>query len=144
LAAYQLSPPQAAAVSAPLTEFSAERAIKHLSVIAQRPHPVGTSEHLAVCDYIQNELVALGLSPEAQQTPTATNILVRLKGTSYEKAILIVGHYDTVPTSPGASDDGSAVVLMLETLRALKSSPPLSNDVIALFLRWGRDRKSRS
>src|SRR5947208_3509244 len=59
LAAYQLSPPQAAAVSAPLTEFSAERAIKHLSVIAQRPHPVGTSEHLAVCDYIQNELVAL-------------------------------------------------------------------------------------
>ncbi len=102
-------------------------------VIAQRPHPVGTSEHSAVCNYIQNELATLGLSPEIQRTPTATNVLVRLKGTSYGKAILLVGHYDTAPTSPGASDDGSAVVGILETLRALKSSRPLGNDVIALF-----------
>ncbi|MEK6283543.1 MAG: M20/M25/M40 family metallo-hydrolase [Acidobacteriota bacterium] len=133
LAVYQLHPPRPAAVSVPPTEFSAERALKHLIVIAQRPHPVGTAEHSAVCNYIQNELAALGLSPEVQRTSTATNILVRLKGTSDEKAILLVGHYDTVPTSPGASDDGSAVVGILETLRALKSSRPLRNDVIALF-----------
>jgi len=133
LVVYQLNPPGPAAISAPLTEFSNERALKYLTVIAQRPHPVGTSEHAAVANYIQNELAALGLSPELQQTPTATNILVRLKGTFDEKAVLLVGHYDTVPASPGASDDGAAVVGIVETLRALKSSQPLRNDVIALF-----------
>jgi hypothetical protein len=121
------------AVSAPHTEFSGERALKHLTVIAQRPHPVGSSEHAAVANYIQNELTALGLSPEVQQTPAARNILVRLKGTFSEKAVLLAGHYDTTPASPGAGDNGSAVVAILETLRALKSSQPLRNDVIALF-----------
>jgi hypothetical protein len=133
LVVYQLNPPRPAAVSAPLTEFSGERALKYLTVIAQRPHPVRTSEHAAVAKYIQNELTALGLSPEVQQTPAVTNILVRLKGTSDEKAVLLVGHYDTVLASPGAADNGSAVVAILETLRALKSSQPLKNDVIALF-----------
>ncbi|HEU4931484.1 MAG TPA: M28 family peptidase [Pyrinomonadaceae bacterium] len=133
LVVYRLNPPPAAGVNAPLTEFSAERALKHLTVIAQNPHPVGTSEHAAVASYIQNELAALGLRPEIQQTPDATNILVRLKGTTDEKAVALVCHYDSVPPSPGASDDGAAVVSILETLRALKSSQPLRNDVIALF-----------
>src|SRR5215217_3621925 len=133
LVVYRLNPPQPVAVSAPVTEFSAERALKHLTVIAQTPHPVGTSEHAAVATYIQSELTALGLSPEIQQTPSVTNILVRLKGTSAEKAVLLVDHYDTVPASPGAGDNGSAVVAILETLRALKSSQPLRNDVIGLF-----------
>ena len=133
LVIYQLNPPRPAAVNAPLTEFSSERALKYLTVIAQRPHPVGTSEHAAVGSYIETELTALGLSPEVQQTPSATNVLVRLKGTSDEKAVLLVAHYDTVPASPGAADNGSAVVSILETLRALRSSQPLRNDVIALF-----------
>ena len=130
---YQLNPPRPASVGAPLTEFSGERALKHLTVIAQSPHPVGTSEHAAVARYIQNELAALGLSPEVQQTPAATNILVRLKGTFSEKAVLLAGHYDTVPKSPGAGDNGSAVAAILETLRALKSGQPLRNDAIAFF-----------
>ena len=133
LVVYQLNPPKPAAVNAPLTEFSGERALKHLTVIAQKPHPAGTSEHAAVANYIQNELTALGLSFEVQQTPAVANILVRLKGTSDEKAVLLVAHYDSVPASPGAGDNGSAVVAILETLRALKSSQPLRNDVIALF-----------
>jgi hypothetical protein len=133
LVVYRLSPPRSVPASALATEFSGERALKHLAVIAQRPHPVGTSEHAAVADYIKNELSALGFSPEVQQTPGVTNILARLKGTSDQKAVLLVGHYDTVPASPGAADNGSAVAAILETLRALKSSQPLRNDVIALF-----------
>jgi Peptidase family M28 len=132
LVVYQLNPPPPAPVSE-LTEFSTDRALNHLTVIAQKPHPVGTSEHAEVANYIQKELVAIGLSPEVQQTTTVTNILVRLKGTSDEKAVVLVGHYDSVPEGPGAADDGSAIAAMLETLRALKSSQPLRNDVIALF-----------
>jgi len=133
LVVYRLNPPRPTPVNAPVTEFSGDRALKDLTVIAQRPHPVRTSEHAAVANYIQNELTTLGLSPVVQQTPAVMNILARLKGTSNEKAVLLVAHYDTVPVSPGAGDNGSAVVAILETLRALKSSQPLRNDVIALF-----------
>ncbi len=133
LVVYQLNPPRPAPLNSALTEFSGERALKHLTVIAQKPHPAGTSEHTAVANYIRNELTALGLSPEVQQTPAVTNILVRLEGTSNEKAVLLVAHYDSVPTGPGAGDNGSAVAAILETLRALRSSQPLRNDVIALF-----------
>jgi hypothetical protein len=133
LVVYRLNPPRSVPASALVTEFSGERALKHLEVIAQRPHPVGTSEHAAVADYIKSELSALGFSPEVQQTPGVKNILGRLKGTSDQKAVLLIGHYDSVPASPGAADNGSAVAAILETLRALKASQPLRNDVIALF-----------
>jgi len=43
------------------------------------------------------------------------------------------GHYDTVPHSFGAADDGSAVATLLETARALTSSPALRRDVTFLF-----------
>jgi hypothetical protein len=145
LALYQESPPRAADASAPTTDFSAARARRHLEVISQRTHPMGTGEHAAVRDYIVRELTAQGLEPEVQKTSvvassrgtyragTVENIIARLKGRESGKAVLLVGHYDSVPTSFGASDDGSAVAAMLEALRALKATAPLKNDIIFLF-----------
>ena len=130
---YQQKPPDAGVLNAPLTEFSSARAIKHLEAIAQRPHPMGSAEHVNVRNYILAALSAAGLQPEIQQTPVVNNIIARLEGTGQGKALLLVGHYDTVPSSPGASDDGSAVVMMLETLRAVRVGPRLENDVIFLF-----------
>ena len=46
---------------------------------------------------------------------------------------MLAAHYDSVPTGPGATDNGSGVATALETLRALKAAPPLRNDVIFLF-----------
>jgi hypothetical protein len=108
--------------------------MQHLRLIAQKPHPVGSPEHAVAQDYILQELTRLGLRPEVQTTPVVHNIVSRLAGTGQSgQAILLVAHYDTAPKSPGASDDGSGVVVLLETLRALKTGPPLNNDVIALF-----------
>jgi hypothetical protein len=45
----------------------------------------------------------------------------------------MVAHYDSVAQSFGASDDGSSVATLLETLRTLKAGAPLQNDVIFLF-----------
>ena len=139
-------PPAAAAASAPLTEFSASRAIKYVEQISQRPHPVGSEEHRRVREYIVNELTALGVTPEVQeldvmspfpsninQVARVRNIVARLEGSGDAKALMLVGHYDSTPTSLGASDDGSAVAAMLETLRALKAGAPLKNDIIFLF-----------
>ena len=61
-------------------------------------------------------------------------MLARLPGTDPGgKAFLLAAHYDSVPTGPGATDNGSGVATALETLRALKAGPPLRNDVIFLF-----------
>jgi hypothetical protein len=147
LVLYRLNPPSAVSASVPPAEFSSGRALKHLATIARTPHPLGTSEHAAVSDYIKKELNTLGLSPEVQQTSvvnqmrgapfsagSVSNIVARLKGgEGNSTAVLLMGHYDSVPTGPGASDDGAAVAAMLETARALKTGPPLKNDVIFLF-----------
>ncbi len=141
-------PPDAVPASAPLTEFSSGRAMEYLNAIAQKPHPTGSPENARVRDYILSRLTALGLSQDVQTTTvvgprmkrlrpvaavTVTNVLARLKGTNSSKAVMLAAHYDSVPTGPGASDDGSGTVTLLETARALKAGPPLRNDVIFLF-----------
>lgn len=142
----QHRPPQALPADAPPSQFSAERALKDLRVIAERPHPIGSAEHAKVRDHIVQALSGLGLQPEVQRTtvvsrlwgspyPAATveNILARVKGTEGKKAVLLAVHYDSAPNSPGASDDGSAVAGLIEVARALKTLPPLKNDLIFLF-----------
>lgn len=132
-------PPQPLPKEAPAIEFSAERAMLHLAAIARAPHPLGSEEHGAVRDYIVHVLQGLGLTPQIEKTAdsdtdvTLENIVCRLKGTSQEKAVLIVGHYDSVKAGPGASDDGVAVAAFLEAARALKSLPQLKRDIIFLF-----------
>jgi hypothetical protein len=146
LSLYQLTPPSASSPGAALSEFSSGRAMAHLAAIAKKPHPSGSPEHENVAAYIIHELTTIGLNPEIQETTVVSqrrgfpfagasvkNILVRLPGTSSSKAVLFVSHYDSVPTGPGASDDGAAVAAMIEALRALRVHAPLRNDLLFLF-----------
>lgn len=136
-------PPRQLSEQAPLSAFSATRAMKHLSVIARAPHPINSAEHDTVRDYILRALRETGLAPQVQKITgedqnfeiegALENIVCRLQGSSQEKAILLVAHYDSVPAGPGASDDGVAVAALLETARALKSLPQLKRDIIFLF-----------
>ncbi|NET89769.1 MAG: M20/M25/M40 family metallo-hydrolase [Kamptonema sp. SIO1D9] len=144
---FQTQPPAVQPLDAPLTEFSASRALKHLEVIAEKPHPIGSAANQKVRDYLVRELTHLGLNPQIQTTTainsmwdeiilagTVNNIIAKLEGTeNTENAILLAAHYDSEPNSLGASDDGAAVAAILETIRALKASLPLKNDVIVLF-----------
>jgi hypothetical protein len=142
---YLQSPPAAVADGAPPEVFSAGRAMRHVQAIARRPHPLGSAEHAAVRDYLLKELAALGLQPEVQETTavvhgwngngaaTVQNLAARLAGAGGGQPVLLVAHYDSVSTGPGASDDAAGVAAVLETVRALKAGPPLKNDVVALF-----------
>jgi Peptidase family M28 len=48
--------------------------------------------------------------------------------------VLLMAHYDSVSTGPGANDDAAGVATLLETARALSASDqPLKNDVVFLF-----------
>ncbi|KAJ8716926.1 hypothetical protein PYW08_005325 [Mythimna loreyi] len=48
-------------------------------------------------------------------------------------ALLLNCHFDTVPDSPGASDDGAGCAVLLDTLRALAAGAPLRHDAVFLF-----------
>jgi len=128
-----LFPPDPVPSNASPTEFSSARAMKHLIAISQTPHPTGSPAQTEVRKYILSQLAALGLKPEVQELTSISNIVARLRGIQNGKAVLLDGHYDTVAEAPGASDDGAAVAMMIETIRALKSRAPLNNDVIFLF-----------
>ena len=140
------NPPAAIGPDAAPSLFSSGRALVQLRAITQKPHPVGSLEHDVVRDYILREISAQGLTPSVQKTTAVNrrwvgvlrtgmvqNLLARLEGTEPGKAVLLVAHYDSWPQAFGASDDGTGVVALLETLRALKAGPPLKNDVIFLF-----------
>src|SRR5690349_4477756 len=118
-------------------EFSAERALAIVSQIAQKPHPLESAEHDRVRDYVRAELAALGLDSTIQSgtgsvsrgtfhaSHTVENIVARLPGSANSRAVMLVSHYDSVRAGPGAGDDGHAVAVLLETLRALRSGPAL-------------------
>jgi hypothetical protein len=145
IALWQMVPPNAIPITAPLTEFSADRAMPHLKAIAQAPHPIGSAAHTAVREYLIAQLKAMGLQPEIQTTTVVqpgdggfgagrvNNVLVRIPGTASTGAIVLDGHYDAADTGPGASDCGSCVVTGLETLRAIRTGTPLNNDLIFVF-----------
>lgn len=134
-------PPSPLPPNAPETEFSAARALKHTEVISQVPHPAGSVANDAVCQYIQDQVKALGLEMELIYEPFGGGhnitwsraVLARLRGTASTKAFAVDAHFDSVPYGPGASDDDSGIATMLETARALKAGPPLKNDVIFAF-----------
>lgn len=137
-------PPSPLPASAPLSLFSAARALVYLSDFANKPHPIGTPEHDRVRDYLVDLIKNLGLTPEIQRTTGVTpiyqvsgrveNIVARLKGASgASDAVMLAAHYDSVPAGPGAGDDGAGVAALLETMRALRAGPPLKNDIIFLL-----------
>lgn len=63
------------------------------------------------------------------------NIIVKLHGSSSRNDSLMFNcHYDTVPGSPGASDDGANCAIMLEVLKVLSNEPKrLKHSIIFLF-----------
>ena len=65
---------------------------------------------------------------------TVRNVLARIPGSQPGgPAVLVTAHYDSREIALGAGDDGSGVVTILETLRALGTGPQLRNDLIVLI-----------
>lgn len=142
---YSLMPQSGKPASIPDTEFSSERALIPLKEISKAPHFIGTQEHERVREYIIQQLKDLGLQTEIQEgfvlnskwksLDKPKNILAKIEGTSDGKALLILSHYDSALTpSFGASDAGSGVVTILESVRAyLASGKKPKNDIIILI-----------
>jgi len=127
------------------TKFSTERALIPLKEITKAPHYIGTKEHARVRNYLISQLEELGLETQVQEgfvinpkwksLDKPKNIIAKIQGSENGKSLLLLSHYDSALTpSYGASDAGSGIVTILETLRAYKSSGKKpKNDILVLF-----------
>src|ERR1019366_6854245 len=93
---------------APLTEFSAGRAMTAVRAIAQRPHPVGSADHDRVREYVLGEFTRLGVPPRVRAgigtflryQGKAENILARLPGTFNTRPGMLAVLYDSSRRGP--------------------------------------------
>src|SRR5579863_4408891 len=141
------SPPSPRAADIPDDEFSAARARVILKELVGDgiPHPARSQQNAIVRERILNYFRSVGYEPQVQVThtlpprniivsrPVVSNLVVRRPGRQPGPAIMLAGHYDSVPRGPGASDDGVAVAAILEIARMFRALPPQRNDVIFLI-----------
>lgn len=146
LSFYIMQPPTPNSETSDSTSFSAERAFIHIEQIAQQPHPLGSAANDSVRKYIIDELNKLGLDPVVLEGVGVSsnfqrglagytkNIFSKIEGQNPDKTILLMAHYDSVPTGPGAGDDASGVATILESVRAMLSQDiPPQNNIWLLF-----------
>jgi len=103
--------------------------VRHLSVrIGSRSfYEYGKLEETKA--YIRSTLEEMGYRPEMQdyeyEGRLFSNIIVTIGGSGTSGETVIVGaHYDTVPGTPGADDNASAVAVLLEMCRSLRREAP--------------------
>lgn len=82
----------------------------------------------AAATYIERQFVAIGdtvtRQPYTVETSEVANLVAERPGTHRPEQIVVVGaHYDTIPTTPGADDNASAVAMLVEVARLLAGNP---------------------
>lgn len=83
----------------------------------------------AAATYIERELLSLGDTVERQTYDAGgkmvSNLIAARTGSHRPDEIVILGaHYDTVPSTPGADDNASAVAVLIEAARLLTRANP--------------------
>lgn len=107
------------------------RLLTHLQALVGERHPVTAPRHLAaVEDYVATRFETMGYQVVRQPFQvlegTYRNIIAShfpTSAVSNPPPLLIGAHYDTVPGSPGADDNASALAVLLETAQALTAVP---------------------
>jgi len=106
----------------------AARLRQHVDVLSDLigPRHLGQPETLtAAAGYIEQQFQALGDAVQQETYPVggreATNLVIERTGTAAPQSIVLLGaHYDTVPGTPGADDNASAVAVLIEAARLLR------------------------
>jgi Zn-dependent M28 family amino/carboxypeptidase len=107
-----------------------ERLRQHVRALASKPRTPLWPEHRQAADYIHQHLQAAGFAVEKAAFSEAgfigVNVQTRPIPDRADLPLFVVGaHYDSVPGSPGADDNASAVAALLEMARWL--GPSLAN-----------------
>lgn len=112
--------------------FDVEKAMTHLRYLSLDigPRVAGTESEKEAATYIKNEFQKLGYNVSTQTFDIGNNkqsqnvIAVKeAEGVENPEIIYLTAHYDSVPTSPGANDNGSGTSAMVELARVMKDKP---------------------
>jgi hypothetical protein len=112
-----------------LNAISKARIEEHIANLQGVRHPEAAPEELErAAGYIENCLRESGYET-AEHTffdngGEYRNLLATLRGnTEPERRLMIVAHYDSVASSPGADDNASGVAVLLELARVFQNRP---------------------
>jgi hypothetical protein len=98
-------------------------------------HRASVAERNATRQFLLAELTALGYTPAQQDytsgSNTGANVVATLDATSGTGgAIVVGGHFDSVPAGPGAADNATGVSIVLAAARYLKDVPGRQHPVV--------------
>lgn len=152
LCVVRYAPPPAASREAPPERFSATRArdIQEKIVAPDGSCPaaacsrmLGGAANANARKLLLAELAKYGFETETQHSLSCShhgacaivdNVLGKLEGSDPSlPAVLLSAHYDSVPASPGASDDGIGTATVMEAARALATGEKPKRSVVVLL-----------
>ena len=123
----------------PPLAFSTTRAMEHIKKLASDIgiRPGGSAAEDEAVSYVSDYLTGLGYDPVITEVPLSNgkishDVVVTKKGTS-PLTILVSGHLDSKPTTPGANDDASGAAAVLELARDFAGADQTPTLVFALF-----------
>jgi len=125
-------------MSASLPTVSTAELKKRLQRIVGERNPSTSPRHLAdVENYIEREFRAYGLGVESDTFTywgrSYRNIIGRAGAASNGPLIILGAHFDSVEGSPGADDNASGVVVLLEAAKILSGLRPRSPVLFCAF-----------
>ncbi|KAJ2777194.1 hypothetical protein H4R18_005274 [Coemansia javaensis] len=150
-------PPAAGALAGGQTAFDVQRALGDLEAIARAPHSLNDQRSIGVRDYLRAAIGDAIQGSDAEFCDPLGNgtaatfkangihvywedssLAVRVPGSGNgSEALLVQAHYDAVPMSRGAYDDGVGVAVCLELVRSLARQP--TRHPVVVNIDWGEE-----
>jgi M6 family metalloprotease-like protein len=112
--------------------FNANNAIDHVQYLSVElgERVAGSEEERIAADYVQDQLESYGYEVSQQEFPirgdgVSQNVIATMQPEDVEdpEIIHVIAHYDSVPGSPGANDNGSGTAGLLEIARIMQDVP---------------------
>jgi hypothetical protein len=115
-----------------------ERLSRNLQTIIGERSPLGNRRHLAtVGNFIEAEFQSYGMAVERDffswLGETFHNVIARFPRPASDRCVIVGAHFDSVVDTPGADDNASGVVVLLETARLLSHAQLDSQVLICAF-----------
>ncbi|CAD5901771.1 putative Predicted aminopeptidases [Carnobacterium maltaromaticum] len=123
------------------------RITEHVKIFAKDPRPNGSEQIDKVKNYIVKQTTDAGLKADVQNyqgnitydgfegNVNLNNIMVSIEGSGINhkrQNIYFMAHYDSVPTGPGANDNGVNVAILLELIKYAQSKK-FENNIHMIF-----------
>ncbi|MCP4763024.1 MAG: M28 family peptidase [archaeon] len=120
-------------VSKIIEKVDTEKLYQHILKLEGPKHPLDNPKELnEAADFILSEFKKYGINTNDQQFyleeyDFPMRNIEGFIGDGTEPEFIIISHYDTMPNTPGANDNASAVALMLESARILSQEKEINN-----------------